>query len=343
MWISVLVSFCVSLFLIPVIIKLCNRYKLYDPVNARKIHSGNIPRLGGIGIVTAYIAGITVFFITTGNLPFFRILSGAIAAVLIFVFGILDDLFDLPAKLKFAVQFAATAIVIAAGFRFTMIFRWVLPAWFSIPLSFIWILGIINAYNLIDGLDGLCGGLSFLTLVTLGCIFFMFSHVSSGICFITAAAVLGFLVYNRPPAKIFMGDSGSQFLGFMIATAPLFYSGDAQEYSKLPMMLVITAIPVLDTVAAMWRRLREHRSIMSPDRSHLHHKLLNLGYTRTQALCLLLILQVLLCIIVCLAVYLKKSKGVILLIVGYVFMIFFFSVIHYTNRAVNRKDLYKKE
>ena len=131
-----------------------------------------------------------------------------------------------------------------------------------------------------------------------------------------------------------MGDNGSQFMGFMIAAVPLYYSTDNFEYNKFLIMLVLVAVPMMDTIAAIWRRLRDRRSILSPDRAHLHHKLLNLGYTKKQAMYMLLLIQFMLCVGVYLAMYLSRSKGAILLIVVYTFMAFFFSVIQFTNRAV---------
>lgn len=334
MWFLIGLAFLISVSVIPVIIRICNRYKLYDPVNARKIHSGNIPRLGGVGVITAFLITSVIYSVGLKCLPVAQVLPLLIAGLLIWGFGFADDILDLPARLKFLVQLIASCIVVLNGFRFHQIFGLMLPLWISIPFSVCWMVGIINAYNLIDGLDGLCGGLSFLTILTLGVIFYAVNDASAALCFFMAAAILGFLVYNWPPAKIFMGDSGSQFMGFMIAAAPLYISTDNFEYNKFLIMLVLVAIPMMDTIAAIWRRLRDHRPIMSPDRAHLHHKLLNLGYTRKQAMIMLLLMQGMLCIAVCLAMYLSRSKGALLLMVVYAFMTFFFSVIHFTNRAV---------
>jgi UDP-GlcNAc:undecaprenyl-phosphate GlcNAc-1-phosphate transferase len=337
MWLSIALSFVISAFLMPVIIKICKHYKLFDPVNARKIHSGNIPRLGGVGVIIAFFTGTAFYALVWKGIPMGRILPLYIAGLLVFGFGFIDDIFDMPARLKFLVQLTASCIVVFSGFRFQQIFRFVLPLWVSIPLSICWMIGIINAYNLIDGLDGLCGGLSLLTITTLGIILYVIADPSASLCFFMSAAILGFLIYNWPPAKIFMGDNGSQYMGFMIAAVPLYYSTDNFEYNKFLIMLILVAIPMLDTVAAIWRRVRDHRPIMSPDRAHLHHKLLNLGYTRKQAMEMLLLIQCMLCIAVCLAMYLSRSKGAILLLVVFAFMLMFFSIIHFTNRAVLRQ------
>jgi UDP-GlcNAc:undecaprenyl-phosphate/decaprenyl-phosphate GlcNAc-1-phosphate transferase len=338
MFVAAGVSFLVSVLLIPVVIHLCDRYKLYDPVNARKVHSGNIPRLGGIAVIAGFAAGLAVYSLLPGHHPVSPFIPVAGAGLLIFLFGIADDLLDLPARLKFLVQLTAAVIVVANGFYFTQVFRWNLPAWCGMVLSVFWIVGIVNAYNMIDGLDMLCGGLSFLTLVTFSCIVYIVSSSGGVLSLLSAAAILGFLVYNRPPARIFLGDGGSQFAGFMIAALPL-YSTTAQiEYNKFLTMIVLVIIPMFDTFASIWRRVREHRPVMSPDRAHLHHKLLNLGYSKTGAVVLLFIVQLLLCAAAVTGIYLGQDKGAVLLVVVSVFIVCFFAFIHYTNRALSCKE-----
>lgn len=329
-------SFALSLGLIPLVIAFCKKHNLYDFVNARKVHTGNIPRLGGVGIAISFIVISLIFILTTKDFESKGTIPLIIAGSIIFAFGLLDDLFNLSAKIKLIVQIAATTIVVVGGFRFTLIFNWQVPVVLSYILTFFWVLGIINAYNLIDGLDGLCGSLSFSAMMTLGISFAIFGNSESTICFILAGSILGFLVYNWPPAKIFMGDNGSQFLGFMVAITPLYTSADTFEFNKFLIMLVLVSFPMMDTIAAIWRRLRDHRPIMSPDRSHLHHKLLNLGYTKKQALILVVLIQTLLCAAVILSYFLQFKKGTAILAMAYVFMVVFFSVIHYTNRAVMR-------
>ena len=326
----------------PLIIFLCRKYCLYDYQSARKIHSGNIPRLGGIGIFLAFIIASMAFFLTNNKIDDFgRFLPLIIAGTIVFIFAVVDDIFNLPALIKLIVQLIAVSVVVFNGFRFKQIFGWVLPLPVSFILSFGWILGVINAYNLIDGLDGLCGSFSISAILTLGTLYSLSGNSESTLCFILAAAVLGFLCFNWPPAKLFMGDAGSQFLGFTIAVFPLFESNDVFEYNKFLIMIVITAFPVFDTIAAIWRRIRDKKSIMSPDRSHLHHKLLNMGYTPKKALFLLCFLQILLCLSVVISYFLGAKRGMALLIESTAFVTLFFSFVHYTNRAIIAKQ--KKE
>lgn len=347
-----LISFVISLVSMPIIIKICGKLDLYDYQDERKIHSGNISRLGGVGIVIGFIIA-TVLWLVLSDVKLKQSVLLLIAGFIIFIFALLDDIYTFPALVKLLAQLVACTIVTAGGFRFTQIFGWQMPAVIGIILTFGWILGVVNAYNLIDGLDGLCGSLSITAVTTIGFLYYFSGVDEAAICFILAAAILGFLCFNWPPAKIFMGDDGSQFLGFMIAILPFFSTGERSEvfeYNKFLIMIVLTAFPVFDTIAAIWRRLREKRPIMSADKSHLHHKMLNLGYSKKVALYIIAGLQILLCSAVILSYFLGQYKGLALLLESIAFMLVFFTVIHYTNRAVNRKneemaknDEYKKE
>ena len=324
----------ISIISMPLIILFCKKFSLYDYQNARKIHSGNIPRLGGVGIFLAFIISSFVYIIITKEDNLSKMLPIIIAGAIVFTFALLDDLLTLPALAKLIVQLIAVSVVVFNGFRFKQIFSWVLPTPISLILTFGWILGVINAYNLIDGLDGLCGSFSISTIITLGILYTLTGNPEAIFCFILAASVFGFLCFNWPPAKLFMGDAGSQFLGFMISVFPLFDSSTIFEYNKLLIMIVITAFPVFDTIAAIWRRLRDKKPIMSPDRSHLHHKLLNMGYSKKSALYLLCFLQTLLCVSVVISYFLGAMRGMALLIESTAFVILFFSFVHYTNRAI---------
>ena len=324
----------ISIISMPLIILFCKKFSLYDYQNARKIHSGNIPRLGGVGIFLAFIISSFVYIIITKEENLSKMLPIIIAGAIVFTFALLDDLLTLPALAKLIVQLIAVSVVVFNGFRFKQIFSWVLPTPISLILTFGWILGVINAYNLIDGLDGLCGSFSISTIITLGILYTLTGNPEAIFCFILAASVFGFLCFNWPPAKLFMGDAGSQFLGFMISVFPLFDSSNIFEHNKLLIMIVITAFPVFDTIAAIWRRLRDKKPIMSPDRSHLHHKLLNMGYSKKSALYLLCFLQTLLCVSVVISYFLGAMRGMALLIESTAFVILFFSFVHYTNRAI---------
>lgn len=334
MFLFIGIAAILSLISMPVIIGICKKLKLYDYHDERKIHSGDIPRLGGVGIVASFVITSAIFLHTQNTLNTMDHLSIYIAAGIIFVFAIVDDLLNLPAIVKLIVQLVAVSVVTFNGYHFTQIFGWQLPKVFAIILTFGWILGVTNAYNLIDGLDGLCGSLSITTIITMGILYYLSGNNEAIICFMLAGSIFGFLCFNWPPAKLFMGDNGSQFLGFMIATLPLYSSGDVFEFNKFLIMIVLTSFAVFDTIAAIWRRIRDKKPIMAGDRSHLHHKLLNMGYTKQAALYLIVFLQSLLCISVIISYYLGRLKGMALLLESFSFMVLFFSIIHYTNRRV---------
>lgn len=335
-YLSIGLSALLSLISMPIIIKVCNRLKLFDYQNARKIHSGNIPRLGGIGFILSFLVSAVLYLIISKEISFTRHFPLMLAITIVFVFAIIDDIFNLPAFIKLIVQIIAVSIVCFNGYRFTQIFGFQLPTVVSFILTFGWILALINAYNLIDGLDGLCGSLSLITISTLGILFSYSYNEVSEICFILVAAIFGFLCFNWPPAKLFMGDNGSQTLGFIIATIPLYTSNDVFEYNKFLIMVSLTALPLFDVIAAIWRRLRDKKPIMSPDRSHLHHKLLNLGYSGKSSLFLLLSIQVLISISVVISYYLGEIKGQALLIEVLAFVIVFFAIVHFSNRNRNK-------
>lgn len=332
MYICICLSLLLSLISMPLIIKFCKKFSLYDYQNSRKIHSGDIPRLGGVGIVLSFLISVVIYFKMSKDIDIVNHLPILIATTIIFLFALLDDLLDLPAVLKLIVQLIAVSIVCFNGYNFKQVFGLELPKIIRVILTFGWILGLVNAYNLIDGLDGLCGNLSITTIITLGILFSFSGNEETGLCFILAGSIFGFLCFNKPPAKLFMGDGGSQFLGFMIATIPLYTSSDVFEHNKFIIMLVLTSIPVFDTIAAIWRRLRDRKPLMTGDRSHLHHKLLNLEYSKKSVLVLITFIQILLCVSVIISYFLGESKGQALLFETIAFMILFFSIVHYSNR-----------
>ncbi len=333
----IILAFVLSALSMPLIIKICEKLSLYDYTNARKIHSGNIPRLGGIGIALAFFISAGLYLKSNTSISLMANLPVLVAALIVFVFAFFDDILNFHASVKLAAQLTACGIVMFNNYRFTQIFNWQLPVALSYLITFLWILGLINAYNLIDGMDGLCGSLSWSVGMTIGIIHLLTKNQIAGLSFIFAAAITGFLLFNKPPAKIFMGDCGSQFLGFMIAILPLYPASRDIEFNKFMVMIVLTSFPVFDTIAAIWRRIRDKKPIMVGDRSHLHHKLLNLNYSKYKALILIDCIQVLVCISVIVATLLERHKASALLAETMILQTMFFSIIHFTNRKVMMK------
>lgn len=333
-WYLVLLSFAVSALLIPIVILICNKENWYDSIDSRKIHDGSIPRLGSIGFVIAFVLSSFIYMrikrdAVSTMVPF--IISG----FMIFIFGIIDDFKNLKAIVKLTVQIIAALIIVATNHRFLNIGSYSIPTWLSFLLTFGWIIGVVNAFNLIDGIDGLCGGLSSLIIFTLSLIYARSAVHSAAECLFIVAGLLGFLIYNKPKAKIFMGDGGSQFLGFMIAALPLYKTTENFEYNKFLIMVNLVSIPTLDCIAAIWRRLREHRGIMTPDRAHIHHKLMNIGLSSVQVLIVLLVIQAFICCVCAIALYLKGALAFTVLLLCYAVIVCFFVIVHYLNRRAN--------
>ncbi len=333
-----ILAFAISAITIPFIIKFCHKHGIYDSINERKVHTGKIPRLGSVGFVPAFTIGVIAYLFMQKQ-PFSQVthvIPLVIAGFIIFIFGVFDDLTEMKAKAKLFVQIVAAAIVVFSGYRFTNFYGWELPVWIQIILTMGWIIGVVNSYNLIDGVDALCGGLSCICSLTLAYIYISVDTTAAATFVILIGAVLGFLLYNKPKAKTFMGDGGSQFLGFIICTLPLYKTDTVFEPQKLSLILLVCALPVFDTLAAIWRRAREHRSFFSPDKAHLHHKLMNLGFHTPGILVILYCVQILLCSVVVGSIAIGGERALILLVIGYLIAILFFTIIHYTNRAVNQ-------
>lgn len=336
-----LIAFVLSLIVTKLMIVLSHKHKWYDKTGGRKIHTGNIPRLGGTGFVIPFIVTTAVFFLVNG-FHFVRFLPLLIGSSIIFVFGVFDDFIGIRAKLKLLIQAFAAGIVVAGGFSFSVFGPWKL-GYLGPLISFFWILGCINAFNLIDGMDALCGGLSVLVLAAYALICSSFNFFISISVLILIASIAGFLAYNKPPAKIFMGDGGSQFLGYVIAALPLLDFPSHIEYNKILLAAVLAAIPLFDTLAAVWRRTRERRSFFTADKSHLHHKLMNMGYGVKGILAILYAIQFFLCGIALIAVWINPLPGSVVLLAGMAAMSLFFSFIHFTNRAVVAKEKFTSD
>ncbi|AEJ19469.1 glycosyltransferase family 4 protein [Gracilinema caldarium] len=339
------ITFIFSAFLVKLIIKLAHRYFWFDHIDERKIHTGQVPRLGGVAFIPAYLMVIIILTVmevwkeqVTGS--FVLVL---VAMVFIVIFGIWDDFKPLRARYKALVQMIAALLVVFAGYQFRIIgLPWTggqLNLGVAGPLiSVIWIVGIINAINLIDGVDGLAGGVSSIILLSYAVIYAYQGNMQAVmLCLLLIAGIGGFLVFNAPTprAKIFMGDTGSQFLGFIIALMPLMgfnYELPGRGVG-LPFAAALTLIPIFDTFAAMWRRIRDGRSIYTPDREHTHHKLINLGLTAPQLDALLYGVQTLIGIAVILALTVAQNYRYILLLAAYIVGIAFFTVLHYMHKG----------
>lgn len=326
------VSFVVSSLMLPYIIQLASKHDLFDSTGGRKIHSGKIPRLGGIGIALGWTAGLlaTLFvsaLLNPGAVSFplrFLVIIGA--GLIFHGIGLVDDIHTLRAYKKFIIQCIVALVVALAGFRFDSIH---LPfmadpiriGWFAVPLTVFWIVGVANAFNLIDGLDGLAGGIGLIIAGVWTLIFFKVgSYLSSYFALALAGAILGFLLYNVPPALVFMGDSGSLFLGFLISILPLLSmveSGQGNgDSASLLSAIALCSVPIVDTLAAILRRFKRKVPLFTPDRKHVHHILLDLGMSNRRILAILYSSTASLGSIVLIADYLGPTGAIVLKTIG---------------------------
>jgi UDP-GlcNAc:undecaprenyl-phosphate/decaprenyl-phosphate GlcNAc-1-phosphate transferase len=285
-------SFVVCLALIPVIIKVSNRYNLVDKPNERKVHKVPISRLGGLGIVTGTLASAPLWFIYGNSSILFHMLVGI---AILMVIGIIDDLRELPPKVKLLGQIAAALVMAHAGLRVDDLFGLFtihhLPIVVQYMLTILIVAGIVNAFNLIDGIDGLAGGLAMIDMVGFFIIFMLSGE--PGFAFLsiaTAGALLAFLKYNFSPAKIFMGDTGSMILGYLLSGAgimTLVISREQTAYFKYDEAAILVVslflLPVYDTLRVFAGRLIQKKSPFSPDKTHIHHLLMQTGFNHPKS------------------------------------------------------------
>jgi UDP-GlcNAc:undecaprenyl-phosphate GlcNAc-1-phosphate transferase len=293
-----LLSLGVSALLTPLVRRLAFRVGAMDAGGGRKVHVGFVPRMGGIAIVVGFLAPLTpLLFLDAGINALFladerKVVGLFLGSIAIAALGLLDDLRGADARKKFVVQFGVAALVWAAGFRIEIITNPFGDAVdlgiLALPVTLLWIAGVINALNLIDGLDGLAGGVALFVLSTLFALGYLQDRVL--VCLLCAAlggAVVGFLFYNFNPATIFMGDTGSLFLGFVVSLMSILGSQKSSTAVAVAIPLLALGLPLADTALAMFRRALRGRSMFSADREHIHHKLLDLGMTHRQAVLVL--------------------------------------------------------
>ena len=285
-----LISFAISLILTPVVIKVGPKFGYLDiPKDNRRMHKRPMPIAGGVAIYLATTVAILVFIPLNKN-----IISLLIGSTVILISGLLDDKFSISPKAKIFFQLVAGLIIALSGSQiefFTNIISTKEVVWLkylSIPVTLFWICGITNTVNLIDGLDGLAAGISLISAVSLMCIALKMNLLAVAII---AAAIgggcLGFLPYNFNPAKIFMGDTGALYLGFMLSYISI---QGVMKYATTLMIFVpvlVLGVPVFDTAFAMIRRYISGKKIFAADKGHLHHRLLALGLTQRQTVLIL--------------------------------------------------------
>lgn len=261
----------------PLVRKLAIKLKAIDQPEERKVHQTLMPRMGGLAICLSFWA---VVLLTQGlTREIIGLLTGGFVICLL---GLWDDLRGVNPKVKLLVQILAAGIIVFAGIRVDYLTHPLADifhtGYFSYPLTILWIIGITNAVNLIDGLDGLAVGVSAIAALTLGIVACLEGLGQIGmLAFILACSSFGFLRYNFYPAKIFMGDTGSLFLGFNLAVLAIMGLTKSTTVISLFLPVIILGIPILDTILAIFRRYYSGKPIFSADKEHLHHRLLDIG------------------------------------------------------------------
>jgi UDP-GlcNAc:undecaprenyl-phosphate/decaprenyl-phosphate GlcNAc-1-phosphate transferase len=280
-------AFVVTLITIPPIISLIKKYSLYDVPNARKEHATPIPTMGGIAIIAGMMMALFLWFPFSNQLAQ---ISFFFSITVLFALGIMDDLKDLSAKYKFIIQICLATLIALSGIRITsfdgLLGIYEIPLTAQYTFTLLAIVGITNAFNLIDGIDGLAGGIGFMSLVTLGIFLTMNGDINTAlIAFALAGGILAFLYFNLNPARIFMGDTGSLVLGFVVAVLCIRLMQVNVQVTNpvLPhatmFVLGIVLIPVFDTIRVFSVRIWKGKSPFSADKTHIHHLFTNQGFS----------------------------------------------------------------
>lgn len=291
--IGIIISYLLGVFIVPLVISYSKKQGLIDVPNERKIHKEPISRLGGIAIFLSTMLTF-LFLVFLSYYPYGSLISGILlGSSLMFLLGLIDDVYTLNAKFKLFIQIAIATLVYLLGVKIDSIinpFGGVIElGYFSYPITLLWIVGISNAINFIDGIDGLAGSVITVNSITLGIIAVSMippNPISALIGFILAGSMLAFLTYNFNPAKIFMGDSGALFSGFLLATLSI---TGVMKGATLAILLpfVVLAVPIMDITYASLRRISKGKSPFVADSEHIHHKLLKAGLTQNMTVAIL--------------------------------------------------------
>ena len=298
---SFLIAVAVALAITPLVMLLAKKTGAIDAPDPRKVHKKPIPRIGGIGIYIAFMVSFLTL-VDFNQLPMETvdgIIGLLVGGTIVVLVGIIDDYTNLPAKVKLLGQIAAACAVVAFDVRIDFVTDpfgdYLYLEYFAIPVTIFWLVGLTNTVNLIDGLDGLAAGVATLASVTI-----MLVALQDELALVAvftsalAGAATGFLFFNFNPARIFMGDTGSMFLGFMLAGISIIGAVKSAATIALIVPVLALGVPILDTSFAIIRRYRGGVPIFKPDKGHLHHRLLDLGFSQRQAVLLMYVISAIL-------------------------------------------------
>ena len=288
---ALIAAMAISMVLIPLMARLAPRLGLIDQPNERKVHAVPIPRVGGIGIVIGAL--IAIYFL----LPLDKLTLGYLfGAIVLFVFGLWDDISEIGHYPKFLGQLFATLFVVLYGELYVVSFPFVpggeISPVLGIPFSVIALIGMINAINHSDGLDGLAGGESMFSLGAVALIAFLAEDFLALIIALTVmGGILGFLRYNTHPARVFMGDSGSQFLGYTLGFLAILLVQRTDLELSPTVVLLLLGLPIIDILVVASKRVRSRLNLFEATRNHIHHRLLDLGFVHQESVIIIYSLQ----------------------------------------------------
>ena len=328
-------AFAIAMVATPFAKKVSEKLGAIDYPKARGMHNKPMPRLGGIAIVLGFLVTIIMLYRFVNDINIRHFVGFLAGAVIIVAVGIVDDIKNLPAKVKFIFQILAAILVIRSGIRINVV-MWPVTTYLqklSGPITLLWIVGVTNAVNLIDGLDGLAAGVSSIASICL-MVLCILTGSETAVMFTAALAgsCLGFLPRNFNPAEIFMGDTGATFLGYVLAVTSIM--GVFKGYAVLALIVSLLSLgfPIFDTVCAMLRRAITHKPIMQADRGHLHHKLIDRGYSQKQAVLILYGISALLAILA-IIIAIKDSRALAVVVLSVIVLSLVIFIFNNKNKA----------
>lgn len=286
LWGPFVVALVCAAAVTPIAIRVAPKIGAMDiPKDDRRVHKKPMPRFGGIAIYVGIMAALAIFAVEDKG-----IVSIMVGCTLIYILGLVDDLKNLRPLVKFAGQLACAAVVYAMGVRIQFITNYFGPGNMAFGdvacciITILWIVAITNAVNLIDGLDGLAAGISAISALCIGYVAYIHGqYVPTLAMMAVAGAALGFLPYNFHPARIFMGDSGSELLGFSIAAISILGTVKSATIVVVVIPALVLGLPIFDTLMAIIRRISKRQSIGTGDKEHLHHRIMRAGFGQKRA------------------------------------------------------------
>ncbi|SFL62740.1 glycosyltransferase family 4 protein [Pelosinus propionicus] len=285
------IALAVAYFATPRVKDFAIKVGALDAPDDRKVHTKPIPRMGGLAIYGAFVLAVLASMYVSRE-----VMGLLVGGTVILIVGIIDDLKPLPARVKLLGQIIAAAVLVMFDIKIEWLTNpfgeMIYVEYLAIPLTILWVVGLTNTVNLIDGLDGLAAGVSTIASVTILLVALQQNFWTVAV--LTAAlagSALGFLQHNFNPAKIFMGDTGSMFLGYMLAAISILGTVKSAATIALIVPIVALGLPILDTAFAIIRRYMSGRPIFKPDKGHLHHRLLEMGLTQKQAVLLMYVMS----------------------------------------------------